>query len=391
MRAAKRTRPTYQPLLGVIRPYTDRQPSGAKATCEAGPPGCAAACHEEGTCTDKAGECLASSDADCRASMVCARNGRCTVDPKTHTCVARVDADCAAADVCLRGGRNPTAQADTRVCMTRPGVDVCSSEICARTESCAIRGACAAVSGICAPTEPAHCANSRACKVRGLCTYRDYTCFGSSQTDCDVSYECLAYGRCKYTPSSLSSVGYCIDPAVGEAHSPCLQTACWLEDKCLLSKTGTCVTPASASLPPLLPPEPTRPFRMQANVDDRSLVLTHALARRVSADLDFIVTDIRLGARPFDCGVFDNPGSPTIRLRTQTPQRRVGYVLTSGAVRSVQWATEPPLTTNRSARFATETSLGLTPTPIEIDLDTNALPSRTLSVHGDLIAQPCPP
>jgi hypothetical protein len=323
--------------------------------------------------------------------MVCARNGRCTVDATTHTCVARNPADCAVADVCVRGGRETISQLDTRICGARPDVDMCTSPLCARTSECALRGNCAAIGGTCAPTEPAHCQRSIDCRVRGECSYRPYSCYANTQPDCDVSYECRAYGRCKFTPKRLSLTGQCMDPAVGEDHKDCVNEACYTAETCLRTKTDACVTPAAEGLPPLRPPEPPRLPRMQAGVDDRSFAITHVLARQTRTSDHELAVELRLSARPLDCDVFKTPAAPTFRVLGAIDEGRPGYVEVANEIHSVQWGTSPAITTNRSARFDAAPTLGLTPTLVEIDIDTNALPNRTISLHGDLLAQPCPP
>lgn len=397
MRAQGRTTPTLPAQLGPQRPIShDDTGKRSETTCQPGPPGCAAACREEGACTEKNGECLANSNEDCRKSALCIRNGRCSLDETSHTCVARVATDCAKADVCLRGGKDETSSVDTRVCQARPGVDACTADFCQRFEFCALRGDCHAESGICMPTEPKDCAESFPCKIYGRCTFSGNNCFVTNQADCQASYECKAFGRCVYVPPRIGKGGNCINPSEGVQYQKCTDHDCWTNDKCLITPQKTCVTPESVGLPRLSPPNPTPRLEMEAQVDGRAVPLLYAIALAKTPNYGVAEVDVRLSEKALGCTEFSKPsGTAHIALAAMVGVRSKGYVKYTNHVSSASFLPGrggggvPPVTVHRVAARLEGDGLGVEPTVLDLDLDAHADDGHTMAIHGALRATPC--
>lgn len=60
-------------------------------------------CYDFGWCTSRHGACVAGKDSDCRESKGCKENGSCAAGPEGR-CVWTSDADCAASEVCEKYG-----------------------------------------------------------------------------------------------------------------------------------------------------------------------------------------------------------------------------------------------------------------------------------------------
>lgn len=81
----------------TLAPVSDR-PAPGDPVCRALPP-----CLYEGRCSARAGGCVSSSDAECKASLWCRDYGLCSVG-RDGACGAETDADCAQAGVCHHKG-----------------------------------------------------------------------------------------------------------------------------------------------------------------------------------------------------------------------------------------------------------------------------------------------
>jgi hypothetical protein len=122
---------------------------------------CTVPCWYAGRCTKSdTGDCIASSDADCRASKECSYYGACRRSD-SGTCEARVDTDCLQSLACAKYGR-----------CTRSGER-------------------------CVPSSEEHCRASRACLEHGMCAHAGDRCEPSSDQDCRASAACKREGRCK--------------------------------------------------------------------------------------------------------------------------------------------------------------------------------------------------
>ncbi len=115
-------------------------------------------CKHHGWCTDRKGQCIAATDADCRQHPGCQRHGRCTA--VEGRCLAGTNADCQASD------------------------------------RCKLLGACYPINGKCVAAKTPGCQRSLLCKQLGACTARHGRCVATSQTDCDYSRGCQLHARC---------------------------------------------------------------------------------------------------------------------------------------------------------------------------------------------------
>ena len=207
--------------------------------CVEGEARCELACRLEGACTSKEGVCVATNDADCRASSQCRGAGQCTLEG--DRCVA-ADADCAASTMCEMNGW----------CAALEGGDGCYEGRTACGATCWARGDCARIDGVCQPESDAECEASVACKVAGRCAIGGrpaVMCGATEDRHCEQSLECEAYGRC--TRSGIAC-------ASGERRAPmsgCVgRPECAQEGRCLTTDEGACVSAAEAGLPDWRPP-----------------------------------------------------------------------------------------------------------------------------------------
>ncbi len=97
-------------------------------------------CKDFGRCTEKDGSCIATRDADCRASTIdCKDDGKCTAH-RDGWCRATSNADCRATERCKRWGR----------CTAKDGKCRATSDAdCRATEKCKRWGRCTAKDGDC--------------------------------------------------------------------------------------------------------------------------------------------------------------------------------------------------------------------------------------------------
>lgn len=133
------------------------------------------------------GTCVALNDEDCRASRVCALEGRCTA--RDGVCVAVEDEDCAGTELCAELGRCTLTAAGCRAVTPADceastachgwgdcGVARGACVSCARSEGCALEGLCDLVDTTCRATQPRHCRATRACKTEGRCRQHAGVC-----------------------------------------------------------------------------------------------------------------------------------------------------------------------------------------------------------------------
>ncbi len=171
---------------------------------------CAAGCKEDGRCASavvndtqivggrldntKSFKCVASSDAECRASNACKVRGECS--KVGDECKPANDADCQASTNCKSSG-NCTK---TTVCAVTGAKD-CSGE------PCTLHGLCKFVSlgsdfGRCEPATSADCKRSASCSTDGQCgLVKDPTgralCAPVTDADCSAAQICKSEQRCR--------------------------------------------------------------------------------------------------------------------------------------------------------------------------------------------------
>ena len=122
-----------EPLVDAQPPADDTRSANCTATN---------ACAKRGQCSEVAGHCVATSDADRRRSQGCAGRGRCTA----------LRSVCAAA----------------------------SAEDCQDSKGCGKYGLCSLLDGQCLALQDHDCAGSTQCRRNGLCTARGGRCVASA-------------------------------------------------------------------------------------------------------------------------------------------------------------------------------------------------------------------
>lgn len=154
-------------------------------------------CTQEGKCQDGLEGCEIQTDADCKGSDACKKDGRCVkgtefigdVIPQV-VCEAGNDADCKTSSGCTLEGRcskirNRINNIWKNVCAVATNVDCESSAGCKDEKRCgALNGACVL------------CVQSEQCRREGACTYSEGKCVIKSFSDCSTSTDCLNKGRC---------------------------------------------------------------------------------------------------------------------------------------------------------------------------------------------------
>ena len=254
----------------LVRGEDDEETCGKKDVADEA--WCDAACEQNGACTRRGNECVATSEKDCRNSVACRERGRCALDEELGLCVAGSDEACRTCDECegdagchlLEGG-------DYCIRQTRPCGRVCrlygwceftegecvasDDEDCRQSRVCVVNGDCEMDDGICVPGEPGHCRESLGCEVAGRCEWGGLTFFGldvglagdcevGSAQDCKASLGCERYGRCvtKPAPWCREQPGWwpCTTRVCGAADEisvmPCasrFQMACLEHDRCI--------------------------------------------------------------------------------------------------------------------------------------------------------------
>ncbi|EDM77224.1 hypothetical protein PPSIR1_26783 [Plesiocystis pacifica SIR-1] len=202
-------------------------------------PDCKLACRLEGACELRDGVCVATSDANCRASSRCRGEGQCTLEG--DRCVA-TDEDCAASVMCEMNGW----------CAAVDGGDGCYDGRSACGALCWARGDCARIDGVCQPESDDHCRDSVECAVAGRCAIGGrpaVLCGAMDDTHCEQSLECQAFGRCTRSGITCSVDGR-MTPMSGCIRRP----ECASEGRCLTTNEGACVTAVEAGLPDWQPP-----------------------------------------------------------------------------------------------------------------------------------------
>lgn len=103
------------------------------------------ACHKLGLCAQRAGTCVAGSDADCRRSRGCAAWGRCAA--RGGRCVVRSSADCRRSDGCRKKG---LCRQQDRTCVAADVRDCRASHGCSHANRCHLDRA----QGVCTQLAP---------------------------------------------------------------------------------------------------------------------------------------------------------------------------------------------------------------------------------------------
>lgn len=156
------------------------------------------ACRERGLCALRGETCVAVTDAQCRASLLCAV-GRCTA--RNDECVVASDDDCRMSRGCREKGR---CTAENGRCVrhrsartTYPPMTSgffplpqCANEDCRREGKCRLFG------NQCIVGSSEDCQTSEACRVEGRCTAQHNECVATTTDACRMSTDCEEKERC---------------------------------------------------------------------------------------------------------------------------------------------------------------------------------------------------
>lgn len=197
--------------------------------------------------------CYAGSDADCAGSALCRDAGRCAV-AEDGECVRPEEVEarrCAISVQCrVWGGCHPR----DGFCEPQSPEDCRQSLECLTQGRCTYVEEAHA----CLPTEPLDCARSTGCALEGICTWEAYPalfgggghCALTSFGDCTHTLACARDGRCAARPLGACSEGcrvfYCGRPESLSAPAPCTEMhgsgllVCAPDGRCMANRAGEC-------------------------------------------------------------------------------------------------------------------------------------------------------
>tara|TARA_B100001093_G_scaffold519735_1_gene610163 strand:- start:269 stop:2998 length:2730 start_codon:yes stop_codon:yes gene_type:complete len=225
-------------------------------------------CKKDGLCTAVDGACVIGSDADCQLSDACREQNKCNlkdkacvdtcilsdeckasgecgwVRPKSQQCEPEEDQHCSKSQLCKKQGYCSRLQCNEVGGCTLAGQSVpqgravCGAkkdQSCESTPGCKVAGLCFAdkATGLCRARDNEACSQSVACLATGECSATGNVCAVLENSDCEKSLLCREEGRC------TASNGACI---IGRS-TDCAKTRKCLE-KGLCSfggKAGLCV------------------------------------------------------------------------------------------------------------------------------------------------------
>lgn len=174
-------------------------------------------CAKGGTCSQREGRCVVGSDRDCQRSRRCTRYGLCTLDATAESCSK--DVTC------------PDSHAPCTACQNVGVCRVTNDADCRASDECRFHGSCTASGGACRATKDLDCRQAKACKQRGLCTLKDGQCIAASNADCRASDECRESGTCFV---DKGGEGECVAMADADCKRSLI---CKLNGHCSLSPT----------------------------------------------------------------------------------------------------------------------------------------------------------
>jgi len=235
-------------------------------------------CSYSGLCTAKGGTCVASSEAECRASKRCGTHGDCGFDEGRLTCAPASDADCANASEALGRSYSKSMSmcvgilpcSDSPRCLAHgvcgggfkdvktieSGSDPSKAYVatdkvqecgigtdadCARSTGCAETGSCFVIdvngTKVCGPKSSDDCKKSKACTTQGNCALIEWRCAPGSDSDCEKDpFQCGEWGNCTFKD------GACVATAEScKASKHCATTG-----TCSLGPSGQCAVVSAA-------------------------------------------------------------------------------------------------------------------------------------------------
>jgi hypothetical protein len=183
-------------------------------------------CTREGLCEADGARCKATLHSHCKDSAACANDGRCAA--ANGVCRAESDTDCAQSRVCKDSGK----------CSAVGGsCEVTSDADCRQSEPCKQRGECTTVDGACRATSDADCKTNDVCKNLGLCRAIDGVCVPTSTEECARSQPNTVFvaGGC-YPASSLN----CAHSDLCQEQGKCIVD--WDNHSCQVASDEACST-----------------------------------------------------------------------------------------------------------------------------------------------------
>ena len=184
------------------------------------------------------GKCFNDSDGSCRKSKDCEFKGQCFQSKASGMCVARDVADCKASVKCAKDGK---CTLDGMFCEAGSDAD------CQASEGCRTEGDCREWDGWCHAKFDADCQAAEICRKQGMCAAVDVKhlkgkmCMGGSPESCRAAEECPTKGTCHYEKGRFCLV----TPQSCQA-----STECKSDGRCTPSKNrNDCVKAAAAAAP----------------------------------------------------------------------------------------------------------------------------------------------
>ena len=142
------------------------------------------------------GKCYNDSDKACRKTEDCKLKGQCFQQKASGMCLAGDEADCKVSVGCVQEGRCTLVG---KFCEAANDAD------CRGSAECREKGDCGEVDGYCRATDDADCRASTHCKKKGRCgavqpmeILNWKMCMGSTPEGCRAAEECKTKGRCHY-------------------------------------------------------------------------------------------------------------------------------------------------------------------------------------------------
>ena len=189
-------------------------------------------CRDDGKCTARNGQCLATSQDDCLRSRDCKGKGACTLvatNPPGCAVIIGSEADCRktwgtdAYSLCANFGQCSWHGQD---CVADTDAE------CQNSKTCKDNGLCQASGGRCVAHADDRCAATEDCLHDGRCDLlADGTCGERFESDADcrrdrghwASY-CLSFGKCSFSHGSCiaTSDADCAKSAVCQAKKECV-------------------------------------------------------------------------------------------------------------------------------------------------------------------------
>ena len=134
------------------------------------------------------GKCVATADADYKASYSCKSWGLCTL--KDGRCRRLPDADCMRTKHCKWRGECTLIEGKGCAWGASSDADCDTKRGNGKVDPCRIYGLCTARDGYCVAASNLDCLRSWACEAKGQCSAQNGWCAPGSDADCRRTKEC---------------------------------------------------------------------------------------------------------------------------------------------------------------------------------------------------------